>query len=157
MTPFDRHLRAAEGFLELGLPQEAGEELDGIEATQRTRPTVLSLRVQVCQALGQWELMAAAADALCHLESANPQWPISLAYATRRAHSLERAKGILTEALQRFPQEAILHYNLACYEAQLGHLERARERLREAIRLAPGCRDMAAVDDDLRPLHPLGF
>ncbi len=157
MTPFDRHLRAAEGFLELGLPREAGEELDGIETAQRTGAPVLGLRVQVCQALGQWEPMAAAADALCRLEPANPQWPISLAYATRRAHSLERARGILTAALRRFPQEAILHYNLACYETQLGYLESARERLREAIRLAPGCRELAAGDEDLQGLQPLGF
>ena len=157
MTPFDRQLRAAEGFLELGLPREAAEELDAVAASHSTRAEVLGLRVQVCRVLGQWEPMAAAAETLCRLDSGNPQWPISLAYAMRRAHSLGRAKSILLEAVGRFPQEAILHYNLACYEAQLGCLEPARERLREAIRLVPAWREMAAADADLEPLGGLGF
>jgi hypothetical protein len=35
------------------------------------------------------------------------------------------------------PKEPILHYNLACYECQLGELEVAKARLAHAFNLEP--------------------
>ena len=80
------------------------------------------------------------------------QWPISLAYATRRAQSIEAAKSILLEAVERLPDEPMLHYNLACYECQLGDVEVAKARLAHAFGLEPKCRFMALDDADLAPL-----
>jgi hypothetical protein len=80
------------------------------------------------------------------------QWPVSWAYATRRADSIEAARLILLEAVERLPGAAILHYNLACYECQLGEVEVARARLKHAIALEPACRARALEDDDLKPL-----
>jgi Flp pilus assembly protein TadD len=80
------------------------------------------------------------------------QWPLSQAYATRRAESIEAAKCILLEAVERHPDEPILHYNLACYECRLGDLEVAKARLAHAFKLEPKCRLMALDDDDLEPL-----
>ena len=50
----------------------------------------------------------------------------------------------------RRPGEPILHYNLACYDCQLGGSGKAR--LAHAFKLAPKCRLMALDDDDLAPL-----
>ena len=72
--------------------------------------------------------------------------------ATRRAQSIEAAKRILLEAVERLPKEPIPHYNLACYECQLGELEVAKARLAHAFELEPKCRLMALDDDDLAPL-----
>ena len=143
VTPYERHLQAAAGFLELGLPQEANAELESIEAELRSLPPVVALRVQVYEALQAWELMAVCAKQMCVTHPQEPQGYVSLAYATRRAESLERALGILLDAQQLFPQEATILYNLACYEAQLGHLDLARGWLQDAIRLAPESRQMA--------------
>ena len=44
------------------------------------------------------------------------------------------------------------HYNLACYECQLGELEVAKARLQHAFKLEAKCRLMALDDDDLAPL-----
>lgn len=46
----------------------------------------------------------------------------------------------------------MIHYNLACYAAQTGKTNEARERLREAIRLAPETLLLALDDPDLEPL-----
>jgi len=43
------------------------------------------------------------------------------------------------------------HFNLACYECQLGNLETTKERLRRAFELEPLYRQRA-LDDDLKPL-----
>ena len=42
------------------------------------------------------------------------QWTISLAYATRRADSIQAAKEILLNAEPKFPKEGIIKHNLAC-------------------------------------------
>lgn len=75
---------------------------------------------------------------------------VSLVFATRRAESIEAAKRILLEAVEQHPDCALMHYNLACYECQLGELEVAIARLEHALKLDPGMRLMALDDEDLR-------
>jgi Flp pilus assembly protein TadD len=87
------------------------------------------------------------------LEPSESQWVISLAYATRRCQSLDAAEAILRAARPRFPEEAILPYNLACYAAQLGRLAEARHLLAEATALDPTVMTLAAEDPDLLPLR----
>ncbi len=65
------------------------------------------------------------------------------AYATRRAESIEAAKLILLEALERHPEVTVVHYNLACYECQSGSVPLAKGHLKLAFKLAPQYRLMA--------------
>ena len=153
MDASDRHRLAAEGFLELGLPREAAEELDAIPSADVADQRVTTLRVETCRALALWGRMESHARLLCRERPDDAYGWINLAYATRRAHSLERALDVLLNAVKRFPQEGTVHFNLACYEAQLGRLDAARIRLAEAIRLQPAYRQMAADDPDLAPLR----
>jgi Flp pilus assembly protein TadD len=113
---------------------------------------VLLVRLEIYRGLEKWELMRTVAGRLAAHDPDDVQWAISLAYATRRAQTIEAAKSILLEAVERLPDEPILHYNLACYECQLGDLEVAKARLAHAFQLAPKCRLMALDDDDLAPL-----
>jgi hypothetical protein len=55
-------------------------------------------------------------------------------------------------AIERRPNVAIFHYNLACYMCQLGELEKAKVRLHRAFKLDPGLRVMALDDEELKPL-----
>ena len=139
-----RHLTAAEGYAELGMYLDANAELEEIDAEVRHVAEVLTVRVSIYEGLEKWELMGTVAGRLAAHDPAAAQWAISLAYATRRAQSIE--------AVERLPEEPILHYNLACYECQLGELEVAKGRLAHAFKLEPKCRLMALDDDDLAPL-----
>jgi len=49
--------------------------------------------------------------------------------------------------------EPTFHYNLACYECVLGHLDLARMHLEKSIQLDTKYRDFARGDPDLAPLH----
>ena len=147
-----RHLTAAEGYAELGLYLDANAELEEIDAEVRHVAEVLAVRLEIYRGLEKWELMQTVAGRLAAHDPDNAQWSISLAFATRRAQSIEAARRILLEAVERLPDEPILHYNLACYECQLGELEVAKARLAHAFRLEPECRRMALDDDDLAPL-----
>jgi tetratricopeptide (TPR) repeat protein len=146
------HLRAAEGYLTLGMYEDANAELDNIDAFNRVVPEVLRLRLEIYRGLNKWELMQVVAAKLAQHDPGTPEWRISYAYAVRRAESLERAKPILLEAIKRFPDEALIHYNLACYDCQLGDLESAKGHLKTAFQIEPKWRSVALDDEDLGPL-----
>jgi predicted Zn-dependent protease len=131
LEPEDQqHLTRAEGYLELGMYLDANAELEEIDPDVRHVPEVLAIRVHIYSALKQWELMQTVAKKLAQHDPDNPAWPVSWAYATRRVDSIEAAKTILLSAVERFSDEAIFHYNLACYECQHGQLEEAKVRLK---------------------------
>jgi uncharacterized protein HemY len=49
------HLRAAEGWLELGNPHEASEELENIAPRLRVHPDVLEIRWRIYAAAERWD------------------------------------------------------------------------------------------------------
>ena len=153
MTPFDRHLHAAVGFLELGMPLDANEEIESIEPELKTLSEVLAVRLRIFRALGKWELMGAVARQLTIQQPDDPEWFISLAFATRRTIGVQEALAVLAQVANRFPTCADILYDLSCYAAQLGHLTSARARLAEAIKLDAVYQDRALAEPDLVALY----
>ena len=155
LSPEDQfHLNAAEGYFQLGMFADAEAELEKVAPDVCGRPDILVLRLAIFQETKRWAAMQAAARKLSELEPTSPQWAISWAYATRRAESIDLARLILVDALDRHPMEALIHYNLACYDCVLENLESANEFLTRALRLDPGMKEMAFADSDLKPLWP---
>jgi hypothetical protein len=74
------------------------------------------------------------------------------AYAPRRTESIEKAREILLTALGAHPEEPTIHYNLACYECQLGNLSAAKEHLMKATKADQKFKLMTLEDPDLEPL-----
>jgi len=77
--------------------------------------------------------MQQIAKRLKEFEPENVQWTISLAYATRRAYSIDTAMEILLNAQAKFPKEVAIPYNLACYYCQHGEIENAKRYLKQAF------------------------
>jgi tetratricopeptide (TPR) repeat protein len=147
-----RHLTAAQGYVELGMHCDAEAELEEIEPEVRHVPEVLQVRVDIYHALKKWDLLQPVAKKLALFDPQNSQWWISWAYATRRVDSIEAARLILVNALEAISNEAMIHFNLACYECLLGNVEEARSRLTKAITLDSELRLMALQEKDLEPL-----
>ena len=78
------------------------------------------------------------------------------AYSLRRANDggVEKAKAVLLEAAKLFPDDDMIQYNLACYCAQLGQLDAAKEYLGKSCELGDAAQiKLRALDDeDLKPL-----
>lgn len=148
----EQHLEAAQGYIALGMHGDANDELEKIDAFCRRLPEVLAVRLAIYQAAKNWELAQVIAKQLLTDDPDHPQWSISLAYVTRRLESVGAAKSILLEAATLHPNEAIIHYNLACYDCQLGALQSAKDHLKRAFDIQPDCRAMALDDADLEPL-----
>ena len=92
-------LNAASGYAQLGLFEEAKEELNQLSSACSQEHRVLSLKIWIYQELEEWENVMELAKHLANTDSDNPDWFIAWAYATRRAKSIEEAQKILQEAI----------------------------------------------------------
>ena len=131
---------------------EADTELDEIDPFNRAAPEVLALRIAIYLGLEKWERMQELAKRLAEFQPEDVQWTISLAYATRRADSIQSAKEILLKAEPKFPKEAAIKYNLACYFCQTGDFQNAKHYLKKTFKIDLSWRMAALEDEDLKPL-----
>ena len=96
--PDQQYWQAAIGYVELGMFQDANDQLEKIDPFNRAAPEVLAVRLAIYRGLKKWELMQQIAKRLKEFQPDNVQWTISLAYATRRAYSIDVAMEILIDA-----------------------------------------------------------
>ena len=158
-SELQHELQAVLGYHELGMWDEALAELDEIEqrhASLVPRVETGELRILVYQGAQRWPEMRCLAQEWAERERSRPAWFVSWAYALRREESICAARRVLERALSLHPNEPLISFNLACYDAQLGSLDEARRHLFRALRLDPGMRKTALADPDLEPLRADG-
>ncbi len=162
LEPLDVHLvRAAEGWLELNLPAEAEAELAQLSPSAQSHPFVLQALWQLHAHQHQWALAHTVAELLVQTCPSDVNGWVHRAYAARRKEGggLQTAWDALRPAVELFPDETIIPYNLACYACQLGELDAARHWLSRALEIAgktqarEALRQMALADPDLAPLR----
>jgi Flp pilus assembly protein TadD len=149
---WQKQVLASNGYRELGMFDDAATALEEIEPEDKTRNEVLYARVDIYLAAKKWDMATAVANHLVKVDPENPAAWINLAYAVRRAESIEPAEAILLKARALHPENALIAFNLACYASVTGCMEEAKVRLRQAIDLDNDIRRLALDDDDLRPL-----
>jgi len=152
--PESHRLRAAQGWLELGNPAEARQELEMLPREFWSHPEVLKVRWAIYAAEKKWE---AALDVACALTELEPEDALGWVDRSYCLHELKRtreARDNLLRVVGKFGDSATLHYNLACYECQLGDLGQARKWLERAFRIGDRKQiRLAALEDlDLKPL-----
>jgi len=154
--PDSHHLDAAIGWLGLGCTADAAAELKHLSAANQNHPAVLELRWMLYAEEKRWP------DALAIAELELKSAPDDSAGWLHRAYALRRTTGgglapawaALLPAAEKFPDEPVIAYNLACYACQMQQPDRARQWLERAF--ATGNKDaikkMALADADLEPL-----
>jgi hypothetical protein len=152
------HLKAAVGWLELGSAAEALKELEGMSEPLLEHPDVLETRWLALAQLQRWEAAAKIGRALIAAAPDRAIGWLHHAYALRRAPNggLLAAFNALAPVAERFPNEATIPYNLACYTCQMQRdTSETLDWLEQAI--AAGDRKeilaMAMKDPDLEPLR----
>jgi tetratricopeptide (TPR) repeat protein len=158
-----RHAQASEGWLVLGDLQEARGELDQVSSKGKQHPFVLEVCWRLNAAEKNWEACLEISEALVRSNPGESQHWILLAYAKRRspAGGLEAAHEVLIRSQKTFPDEPLIAFNLACYNAQLGKLETAQGWLNSALCLGKAInagfekelKAMSLEDPDLEPLR----
>jgi hypothetical protein len=150
------YVSAACGWLELGNPSEAAIELEKVSPERQRHLRVLEVRWSIWAAGEDWvRALVVADDMVIHYPDEPAGW-LHQAYATRRAPggTIEAASKILQAVVEKFPDQALFPFNLACYCCQLARLDEARAWLSRAFQMGDrqDIRRMALHDEDLRPL-----
>lgn len=154
--PDAHHFNAACGWSELGNRAEAWLELALIAPENQTHPAVLDLHWSLCAGDQKWDEAFHVAQQFMAVLPDNPAGWLHCAYAARRMSGggIERAQALLLPAAEKFPDEPVIVFNLACYACQLDQLDEARRWFKRACRCGGDkeMRAMALADEDLKPL-----
>jgi tetratricopeptide (TPR) repeat protein len=156
--PDSHHLNAAVGWLGLGCAADARDELENISLLNQNHPAALEARWTLCAHDKKWdEALDVAGLELQFFPNDSSGW-LHRAYALRRARhgGLPQAWDALLPAAEKFPEEPVIAYNLACYACQMRQLDAARVWLKRALKVGDKntIQRTALADDDLKPLWP---
>ena len=148
----ERLLQASDGYLALGMPAEAGQELEEVPAAHQKDAAVLRARIRVLLHLRNWtEAERLAFDGTRAYPEEN-EFVVQRAFALKQQEKGDEAARVISSAPAWIRNTGILHYNLACYEALLGDLGMARQCIRSAIEINAAVKKNARKDPDLKPL-----
>jgi Flp pilus assembly protein TadD len=155
--PDNHYLLAALGWLGLGNAQEARAELAQVRPSRLHHPDVLEVRWAVCAYEKNWPEALSVAEELVQLVPERASGWLHRAYAFRRVPNggLQQAWDALLPAFEKFPEEAIIAFNLACYACQMGQLKEAQTWLKRAFKAGgkEQMKQMALADPDLEALR----
>ena len=147
-----RCLRAADGYLYLGLAAEALRELETIVETEQNDSAVLLARIRVLLHMKEWRAAEALSANGARLHHDEGEFTVQRAFALHQMKKGKAAEAALLAAPEWIRRTGILHYNLACYQARLGDLTQARECIDAAIQMNAGIKKNARLDPDLQAL-----
>ncbi len=148
----ERPLMAADGYLTLGMPREALREVQNIPPAWRNDSAVLRARIRILLHLRHWRRAEWLAGEGSRIHPRENEFLVQRAFALHQQKRGNEAVEVLLNAPEWLRRTGILHYNLACYEAQLGDLRIARQCIRAAIELNAAFRKNARTDPDLQAL-----
>jgi predicted Zn-dependent protease len=152
--PDCHHLKAAQGWLDLGNPTEANEELKQISLVWRFHPEVLLARWEIYARGEHWEFAYTVAHGMVALMPNDPAGWIKRAVALHHMKRTPEAWQTLLPAAQKFPRNFTVAYDLARYASQLGKFSEAFRWLQHAKQLSEPhkFKEMTRKDPDLEPL-----
>ncbi|MSU37211.1 MAG: tetratricopeptide repeat protein [Pedosphaera sp.] len=147
--------RAAHGWYELGLPEDAATELSTLPLAALELPEVLKLRFHVARARKSLEEALSVAESLIRAEG-DELW--GWLYRSQALHWLGQTVAsydLLLPKREAWPKAFEIPYDLACYCAQFNRIEEARNWYFAAIALSKNpmaLKSMALNDPDLESL-----
>jgi tetratricopeptide (TPR) repeat protein len=148
-----KQLDEAEGYLMLDLPRRTMEILE-------SRPDWLNMQFEASVLKGEaLRSLKHYRDALKPLEAAAALRPgdtrvaLALGWCYKRTNRLAQAIDSLERALREHSDDALLHYNLACYWSLAANASRSLESLTMALDLDPDLRSLIADEPDFKHLR----
>jgi tetratricopeptide (TPR) repeat protein len=153
-APDSHHLDAAEGWLALGDLSGAHDELKKMSLRCRFHPRVLLVRWEICAQQQLWEGARVIAQGMVTLVPDDPSGWINRSVALHALKRTPEAWQSLLPAADKFANNPLVAYNLACYAAQLGRFKEANQWLEKSMSLDTDKRLkwISVKDPDLHPL-----
>ena len=149
----ERALLAAQGYLELGMAEEALAELSTIPELEIRDPDIVELRLHILMQAKRWTEALSTAEELRRIHpDALPAY-IHGAFALHELGRTTEARDLLLQGPEQLRKDPTFHYNVGCYEAVLGNRESALQSLEQSFALDDTYRDFARQDPDLALLR----
>lgn len=148
-----RVIRQAEGYLELGMPDQAAECLKRRRTVVRHSGRANYLLGEALRESERYNEAARPLERAAELMPSDIHVHLALAWCYKRTGRLRQAIEALEQALASDPLEAILHYNLACYWSLARDRRRALRCLSRALDLDSNYLDLVPYEADFDALR----
>ena len=145
----ERALLAAQGYLELGMVDEALAELSFLQELEIPDPEIVELRLHILMQGQRWDAALATAEELLRVSPDAVPAYIHGAFALHELGRTREARDLLLKGPSVLRNDPTFHYNIGCYEAALGNSESAMKSLQESFAMDESYRDFALRDPDL--------
>lgn len=153
MTDIERKIIAAQGYVELGLYEEARIELTSLPEGSVERCDVIEITVLCLMGERRWAEALESARELCIADPDEPGGFIHAAYCLHEMGRTREAVDTLMRGPASLQSKAVFFYNLGCYRARLGEIDAAVEMLHKAFLKDSSLRKAAKRDPDLGALR----
>ncbi len=147
------HLTTSEGFLDLGMVDEAWAELDEIEPLERAHPSVVSMRLRILERMERFETGVEIARGAVRLHPEDLDIRLLGAALIRRATSIGEALRFLQDSAETFRGHGGYWFAIACLHCQIGDLKKTAECTRRAVDLDRSYQMRVLDDPDLEALR----
>lgn len=152
MSNIDLLLQPFAGYVGLQMYHEANEELENLPTNLKIHPTVLLARLELLVEMRKWEEGVILGISLSKRWPQEHEFHFKTAFCQHVLKLTQDAKDTLLNAPISIRETATFHYNLACYEAQLGNTTQAKRSLAVSFEKNKSFRQDALHDTDLEPL-----
>ena len=149
----ERILLAAQGYLELGMVEEALAELSSFSGPFAQDPDIVELRLHIQMQGERWNDALTSAEELLRITPDAVPAFIHGAFALHEMGRTSEARDLLLKGPPVLKNDPTFHYNIGCYEAVLGNKEAALQSLQLSFAIDETYRDFAKGDPDLKLLH----
>jgi tetratricopeptide (TPR) repeat protein len=152
MTADERHIRAAQGFIDLDLADDALAELAALSVEAASSKEAVETRLLCELNAKHWAAALRLAERLCEMEPGSHVGYVHAAYCLHELGRTHDAVLQLESGPASLRNKSLYYYNLGCYHTQLGNLEKALGLLRKSFEMDDNLRRAAKRDPDLQPL-----
>ncbi len=151
----ERTLLAAQGYIELDMPETALRELDELPVEDQARQEVLQVRLFVFMRSRNWREAMRICDRLRKADPDQTTGYIHGAFCLHELGQTREAKELLLSGPATLLREATYFYNMGCYDAVLGNLQEAQHALEISFKMDDKFREIAKYDPDLKEVGPM--
>ena len=158
MSRFNREqlrkkLDEAEGYLMLDLPRRALEIVEGRQDWLSMQFEASLLKGEALRSLNRYRDALRPLEVAAALRPGDSRVALALGWCYKRTNRLAQAIDSLERALREHPDEALLHYNLACYWSFAANGSKALDELSTALDLDPDLRNLISDESDFDALR----
>jgi tetratricopeptide (TPR) repeat protein len=148
-----KQLDEAEGYLMLDLPSRSLEILESRADWLNMQFEASFLKGEALRSLKHYREALRPLEMAAGLRPTDTRVALALGWCYKRTNRLAQAIDSLERALRANPEEALLHYNLACYWSLAGNSSKALDALATALEFDADLRALVAAESDFHHLR----